>query len=354
VLVTGGAGAIGTAVVRRLLADPAYELRISDARPAPQWMREGCEIHSGDLRAPAQALAAARGCAQVIHLAAFTPGAPAPAPRPAPSPAPAHMPSPAPAPAMAPAPVSAGVGALPHTRLAFETALHNSVIRAALQQKAERFVFVSSALVFERAEIFPTPEDHLPHSSVPLSADGYARLTGERYCRAAHEEHGFPYTICRPFGVYGPPGHSATPDGKRHVDPHIDPLVSELLDGALAGRRPLKIHGLAEQTRTLTHVEDVAEGIIAALRSPAGANEDFNISASRERTAAEIASVIWEACGEDPDALSLKSVPAREPAVQRSWPSVEKARELLGWQARIELEEGIAQTIHSLRIGGAL
>src|SRR5207253_3171573 len=50
VLVTGGAGTIGAAVVRRLLADPAYEVRVSDQRPAPQWMRESCAVHTGDLR----------------------------------------------------------------------------------------------------------------------------------------------------------------------------------------------------------------------------------------------------------------------------------------------------------------
>ena len=72
-LVTGGAGAIGTAIVRRLLADPQYELRVSEPRPAPQWMREGCEIHVGDLRAPAQALAAAKGCSLLIHLASYAP-----------------------------------------------------------------------------------------------------------------------------------------------------------------------------------------------------------------------------------------------------------------------------------------
>ena len=49
-LVTGGAGTIGAAVVRRLLRDPDYEVRVSDQRPAPQWMREGCEVHTGDLR----------------------------------------------------------------------------------------------------------------------------------------------------------------------------------------------------------------------------------------------------------------------------------------------------------------
>ena len=55
VLVTGGAGTIGAAVVRRLLRDPVWEVRVSDQRPAPQWMREGCEVHTGDLRDLAEA-----------------------------------------------------------------------------------------------------------------------------------------------------------------------------------------------------------------------------------------------------------------------------------------------------------
>jgi UDP-glucose 4-epimerase len=50
VLVTGATGAIGTAIVRRLLSDPAYEVRVSEERPVPRWMREGCEVHAGDLR----------------------------------------------------------------------------------------------------------------------------------------------------------------------------------------------------------------------------------------------------------------------------------------------------------------
>jgi nucleoside-diphosphate-sugar epimerase len=327
VLVTGGAGAIGTAIVRRLLADPEYELRVSDPRPAPLWMREGCEIHVGDLRAPAQALAAAKGCSQVIHLASY-------------------------------APATAESSALPHTRLAFETTLHNAVIGAAIERRVERFTYVSSAMVFERAELFPTPENHLPNCPVPLSADGYARLTGERYCTAAHDEHGLPYTICRPFGVYGRPDPSAAPDDEPddqpRFDPQVDPLVRELLHAAASGRRPLELHGSAEHTRTPTHVDDAAEGIIAALRSPSGANEDFNIASARELTAPEIARIAWVACGEDPDALALKPLPTGEPGAQRSWPSVDKARELLGWQARVAAEQGIARTAHELRIGGAL
>jgi nucleoside-diphosphate-sugar epimerase len=85
------------------------------------------------------------------------------------------------------------------------------------------------------------------------------------------------------------------------------------------------------------------------MSSPAGLNEDFNISASRELTVAEIAAIVWEACGEDPHDFALAHLPTFAVDVQRRWPSVEKAQKLLGWQAQIEVEQGIAQTVRWLR-----
>jgi nucleoside-diphosphate-sugar epimerase len=216
------------------------------------------------------------------------------------------------------------------------------VIRAALDLDVERFVYVSSSMVFERAELFPTPEDYLPQCPVPLSAYGFSKLTGEVYCRAAHEEHGLPYTICRPFNAYGP---GEVPDD----EPGIAHAVPDLIRKVLAGQRPLEIFGSGEQTRTLTHVDDIADGLVAAMSSPAGLNEDFNISASRELNVAEIARIVWEACGADPKKFALKHLPTFAVDVQRRWPSVEKARRLLGWEARIEVEEGVASTVRWLR-----
>jgi len=65
---------IGAAVVRRLLRDPSWEVRISDQRQAPDWMREGCEVNTGDLRSLTQAREAMEGCSHVVHLAAVTGG----------------------------------------------------------------------------------------------------------------------------------------------------------------------------------------------------------------------------------------------------------------------------------------
>jgi nucleoside-diphosphate-sugar epimerase len=197
-------------------------------------------------------------------------------------------------------------------------------------------------MVFERAELFPTPEDYLPQCPVPISAYGFSKLTGEVYCRAAHEEHDLPYTICRPFNAYGP---GEVPDD----EPGIAHAVPDLIRKVLAGQRPLEIFGSGEQTRTLTHVEDIADGLVRAMASPAGLNEDFNISASRELTVAEIARIVWEACGANPQEFALKHMPSFAVDVQRRWPSVEKAHRLLGWEARIEVEDGVASTVRWLR-----
>jgi len=311
VLVTGGAGTIGAAVVRHLLADPAYEVRVSDQRPAPQWMREGCEVHTGDLRDPEVAKAAMEGCTHVVHLAAIVGGI-------------------------------ANFHRLPYTLTDVNNALYNSVFGAAIALEVERLVYVSSSMVFERAELYPTPEDYLPRCPVPRSAYGYSKLTGEVYCRAAHDEHDLPFTIVRPFNAYGP---GEMPD----AEPGIAHAVPDLINKVLSGQRPLQIFGSGEQTRTLTHVDDIAEGLVCAMSSPAGLNEDFNISASRELTVAEIAAIVWEACGEDPEELEFEHLPTFEVDVQRRWPSVEKARQLLGWEARIDAEEGIAATVRWLR-----
>jgi UDP-glucose 4-epimerase len=311
VLVTGGAGLIGAAVVRRLLRDPAYEIRVSDQRPAPQWMREGCEVQTDDLREVAAARAATEGCSHVIHLAAIVGGI-------------------------------ANFHKLPHTLTAVNSALYSAVVQAALEHAVERLVYVSSSMVFERATHYPTSEEHVWEVAVPRSAYGFSKLAGEVWCRAAHDEHGLPFTICRPFNAYGP---GEMPDD----EPGIAHAVPDLIRKALSGQRPLQIFGSGEQTRTLTHVDDIADGIVTAMASPAGLLEDFNISASEELTVAEIASIVWEACGRDPGEFELEHLPAFAVDVQRRWPSVDKARRMLGWQARIGVREGIADTAGWLR-----
>src|SRR3954465_6614062 len=270
VLVTGGAGTIGAAGVRRLLRGPNYEVRVSDQRRAPDWMREGCEVHTGDLREIEHAREATHGCSHVIHLAAIVGGI-------------------------------ANFHKLPHTLTEANNALYNAVIRAALDHDVQRFVYVSSSMVFERATEFPTTEAHILDTPIPQSAYGFSKLTGEVYVRAADEEHDFPYTICRPFNAYGPGEMPEDEPGIAHMVPDV---IKKCL--ALAPGAPLPIFGDGTQTRTITHVDDIADGIVVAMGSDAALREDFNISASQELTVAEIAKVIWLACGRPEEDFALE------------------------------------------------
>jgi UDP-glucose 4-epimerase len=312
VLVTGGAGTIGSAVVRRLLGESRWAVRVADHRPAPEWMHERCELLAGDLRQADVAGRAVGSCSHVIHLAAIVGGI-------------------------------ANFHKLPFTLTEVNNALTGALTRASIEAGVERFVYVSSSMVFERASEFPTAESHLAECPAPRSAYGFSKLAGEVYTRAAHDEHGLRYTICRPFNAYGP-GELPEPD-----EPGIAHAVPDLIAKALAGQQPLQIFGSGRQTRTLTHVDDIAEGIVTAMSSRAGENEDFNISAEQELTVAEIAQLIWTACGQDPGRFELEHLPAFEVDVQRRWPSVEKARRMLGWEARVDLREGIAETVAWLR-----
>jgi nucleoside-diphosphate-sugar epimerase len=288
--------------VERLRAD-GHEVQIADQREPADF--------TGDLRDYDSARRAVDGCERVIHLAAIV----------------------------------GGIGNFhkyPHTLLANNHGLYNAVFQAAVEQQVERLTYVSSSMVFENATRFPTREEDLRETPAPWSAYGFSKLAGEVYCRAAHDEHGLRYTICRPFNAYGP---GEMPDD----EPGIAHMVPDVIRKVLAAQRPLQIFGSGEQTRTLTYVDDIADGIVAATFAEAAENEDFNISASEEMTVAEIARVIWEECGEDPAAFELEHVGTFEVDVQRRWPDVSKAERLLGWKAQVPVREGIRRTVEWLR-----
>ena len=195
-------------------------MRVADQRPAPDWMREAAEIHTGDLRDTDEARRALAGCDRIVHLAAIVGGI-------------------------------ANFHKLPYTLLEVNTALYNALFRAAIERQVERLVYVSSSMVFERAKEFPTREDYLERCPTPRSAYGFSKLAGEYWCRAAADEFGLRYSIVRPFNAYGPgemPGD----------EPGIAHIVPDLIERALRRERPFPIFGSGEQTRTLTHIDDIA------------------------------------------------------------------------------------------------
>jgi UDP-glucose 4-epimerase len=285
VLVTGGARAVGAAIVRRLLADPDYEVRVADRQAAPDWMREGCEVRTGDLRDGEAAREATRGCPLVVHVA--TGGA----------------------------------------REVISTAA--AVVEAAVAARVERLCLVSSAAVYERAERFPTSEEDAGEAPVPVGARAFAELAAERLCRAAREEDGLPTCVCRPSDPYGPddePGAS---------------VLTDLLRAALAGAAPARAASGA--TRTPTFARDVADGVVAALSAPAAVGEEINLAATEELTLAELERRCREAAGQPGD----PQPPV--PRSTRRHPSAEKAARLLGWRAGTSVRRGIELTAARLR-----
>jgi UDP-glucose 4-epimerase len=307
VLVTGAAGNVGTAVVRNLISDSRYEVRACDQRGFADWVQEACEIHNGDLRDPDEVRRAMDGCTHVIHLAAIV----------------------------------GGIGnfhQLAFTLTEVNSALNNAVFRAAIEHGVERFVYMSSSMVFENATVFPTTEAYLPECPTPYSAYGFSKLAGEVYCRAANEQFGFPYTICRPGNAYGPGEVPADEPGITHVIP-------DLIGKVLSGQRPLQILGSGNQTRAFTYLEDTADGIVTAMSSPAGLHEDFNLTSSEEVTIAQLGEIVWEACGNDPDEFELERLEQPyKTDVQRRILSGEKAKRLLGWEPQVSLRDGIRRT----------
>ena len=252
-------------------------------------MREGCEVHTGDLRCSTRRARATQGCSHVIHLAAIVGGI-------------------------------ANFHKLPHTLTEVNNALYNAVVRAALDHDVERFTYVSSSMVFERATEYPTTEEHVWDTPIPRSAYGFSKLTGEVYVRAAHDEHGLPYTICRPFNAYGPGEMPEDEPGIAHMVPDVIRKCLSLPPGA-----PLPIFGDGTQTRTLTHIDDIADGIVTAMASPAGLNDDFNISASDERRWPSWPRSSGRRAAATPTSSRSSTCRRFDVDVVRRWPSVEKA-----------------------------
>ena len=285
------------------------ELRGSRLRPsrAGRLIRESCEVHSGDLRDLNAAREAVSGCSHVIHLAAIVGGI-------------------------------ANFQAAVHPHRGQQRADGRGRARLAGCRHRAACLRLLIDGVRERDRVSDDRGAH-PRLPAPWSAYGFSKLAGEVYTRAAHAQHGLRYTICRPFNAYGP---GELPD---RDEPGIAHAVPDLIAKVLAGQRPLQIFGSGQQTRTLTHADDIADGVVTAMAAAAGEGEDFNISASQELTAAQIATLIWEACGEDPAELRFEHLPSFEIHVRRRWPSVEKARQLLGWEAKIDLRDGIRQTV---------
>jgi nucleoside-diphosphate-sugar epimerase len=216
----------------------------------------------------------------------------------------------------------------------------------------QRIVVLSSSMVFESTHQFPTPEGAERTSPPPISTYGFQKLSSEYFARGAHQQHGLPYTILRPFNCVGIGERRAVRDTdvmSGNVKVALSHVVPDLVLKTLKGQDPLHILGEGNQVRHYTYGGDLARGIRLAMESAAAVNDDFNLSTAASTTVLELATAIWDKVHGGSKPFRYVTDPPFEHDVQLRVPDVRKAREILGFEATTSLSAMLDEVIPWIR-----
>ena len=211
----------------------------------------------------------------------------------------------------------------------------------------KKVTYLSSSMVFESTEHWPSAEGDERKIPPPLSSYGFQKLAVEYFAKAAWDQYQLPYTIVRPFNCVGIGEGRALGDveiSSGNVKLAMSHVVPDLVQKIVKGQDPLHILGEGNQVRHYTYGGDLANGIIACMQADAAFNNDFNISTAESTTVRELAEIIWRKIKGDAP-LHLVADPAYEYDVQKRVPAVGKARDVLGFQATTTLDEMLDEVI---------
>ena len=212
----------------------------------------------------------------------------------------------------------------------------------------QKMTYVSSSMVYESTEHWPSAEGDERKIPPPLSSYGFQKLAVEYYARAAWDQYQLPYTIVRPFNCVGVGEGRALGQVEvlsGNVRLAMSHVVPDLVQKVLKGQDPLHILGQGNQVRHYTYGGDLARGIVATLEHPAAVNEDFNLSTAESTTVAELAGLIWRKVKGLDVPLRLTSDDPYEYDVQKRVPDVAKARAVLGYEATTTLDQMLDEVI---------
>ncbi len=303
VLVTGGAGFIGSHVSEALLVR-GHEVTVVDDLSSGKRgnVPEGADFHEADVRT---------GCAEIFR--SFRPDALC------------HLAAQMDVRRSVREPdFDADVNVLGTVRLLESCVAHG----------VGKVVFASTGgAVYGEQNEFPAPENHPQY---PVSPYGVSKLAGERYLHYYRAQHGLPYAALRYANVYGP-----------RQDPHGEAGVVAIFSGNLAEGQPSTIFGTGEQTRDYVYVGDVARANVLALEgdAPDGA---YNIGTGIETSVTELYERMRRLSGRD---VAAERGPAKPGEQSRSSVDPTKAARELGWKPETDLASGLERT---LRFFGAL
>jgi nucleoside-diphosphate-sugar epimerase len=300
VLVTGGAGFIGSNLVIRLL-DEGYAVRVLDDLSTGR--RENvdarAELIEGGIDDEALVGEAVRGAQVVFHQAAA-------------------------------GSVARSV-AQPLVTDRVNTHGTLTVLKASLDSGVQRVVSASSSSVYGGAGTLPSVETAIP---LPRSPYAVSKLAGEHYCRVFTQVYGLPTVALRYFNVYGP---------RQRPDSAYAAVIPLFIAALSAGQQPI-IHGDGQQSRDFTFVDDVLEANLAAARVPAAAaaGRVFNIACGGSHTLLELLDVLGREIGVNVPPVHTEPRPGD---IWASQADVSAARQLLGFESTVSFEEGLHRTV---------
>jgi nucleoside-diphosphate-sugar epimerase len=224
----------------------------------------------------------------------------------------------------------------------------DAAIEAHRDGKLQKVTYLSSSMVFESTDTWPSVEGQQFEVAPPKSSYGFQKLAVEYFAIAAHQQYGLPYTIVRPFNCVGVGERRALGDHKvlsGNVELAMSHVVPDLVQKVLKGQDPLHLLGDGTQVRHYTYGGDLARGIATCVEHPAALNEDFNISTAQSTTVLELAELIWRKVKGPDVPLRIVSDPAFDHDVQLRVPSVDKAARVLGFTATTTLDEMLDEVI---------
>jgi nucleoside-diphosphate-sugar epimerase len=202
-------------------------------------------------------------------------------------------------------------------------------------------------MVFESTDRWPSIEGDEKRVPPPLSSYGFQKLAVEYFAKAAWDQYKLPYTICRPFNCVGI-GEARALGGAKvksgNVDLALSHVVPDIVQKVLRGQSPLHLLGDGSQIRHYTYGGDLARGIVTAMQHTNAENEDFNLSTRESTSVLDLAKLIWKKINADKP-FEVVFDKAYEHDVQKRIPSVEKAKQLLGFEAKTSLNDMLDEVI---------
>lgn len=311
VLITGVAGFIGSNVAKALLAKDYHVVGVDNMSQGDKLNmvefidHPEFEIHYVDIRDEAELKAAAKGCKKILHLAAFK---------------------------------------IPRYTDALDTLLINSagsenVLKAAIEQNA-KVVAASTSDVYGKNPKVPFSEDSdlvMGNPDVRRWAYAISKMFEEQMLFAYQQRYGIPFVALRFFGGYGPNQNLTWWGGPQSV------FINKALDD-----EEIEVHGDGLQTRSFTYVSDHVDGIVRTIEMDAANNMVFNLGNTFEISILDLAKLIWRLVrGDEPPKIKL--IPyqtfGKYEDVMRRIPDITRARRILGFEPKVDLEDGLKRTV---------